>query len=117
MTVHQLVNVPVPAQRVILREITAGALNGAAFGAITGSSRASGSGSCIGAVIAFAILTSLVAGALGGILIPQFLRYCRVDPAVSRGAFVTTVMDIVGYGSFLVIVTVWFDLTSCTRGW
>jgi magnesium transporter len=34
----------------------------------------------------------------------------RIDPAVSPGTFVTTVTDVVGYGSFLGIATVWFGL-------
>jgi magnesium transporter len=33
-----------------------------------------------------------------------------MDPAVSSGAFVTTVTDVVGNGSFRGIATVWFGL-------
>jgi magnesium transporter len=38
------------------------------------------------------------------------LNRFRIDPAVSSGAFVTTVTDVVGYGSFLGIATAWFGL-------
>jgi magnesium transporter len=34
-------------------------------------------------------------------LIPQLLHRFRIDPAVSSGAFVTTVTDGVDYASFL----------------
>ena len=58
-----------------------------------------------------AMLTNLIAGALGGILIPLVLDRFDVDPAVSSGAFVTTVTDVVGYSSFLGIATLWFHLS------
>jgi magnesium transporter len=99
------------AARVILREVLVGALNGAAFGVITGAVASIWFGLAgLGVVIALAMLTNLIAGALGGILIPQLLNRFRIDPAVSSGAFVTTVTDVVGYGSFLGIATVWFGL-------
>ena len=99
------------AARVILREVFVGALNGAAFGVITGAVASLWFGLAgLGVVIALAMLTNLIAGALGGILIPQLLNRFRIDPAVSSGAFVTTVTDVVGYGSFLGIATLWFGL-------
>ena len=50
----------------------------------------------IGAVIALALLTNLIAGALGGFLIPQLFDRPRIDPAVSPGASVTAVTAVVG---------------------
>jgi magnesium transporter len=64
----------------------------------------------IGVVIALAMTVNLVAGALGGILIPMTLERYNADPAVSSGVFVTTVTDVVGFFSFLGIATVWFNL-------
>ena len=64
----------------------------------------------IGVVIALAMTVNLVAGALGGILIPMTLERYKADPAVSSGVFVTTVTDVVGFFSFLGIATVWFNL-------
>jgi magnesium transporter len=61
-------------------------------------------------VIGLAIICNLVAGALGGILIPMALERVRTDPAVSSGTFVTTVTDVVGFFSFLGIATLWFGL-------
>ena len=99
------------AARVIGRELLVGALNGIAFGVITGVGailwfHESG----LGIVIAGAMLTNLVAGALGGILVPLVLEYFEIDPAVSSSAFVTTVTDVVGYSSFLGLATLWFKL-------
>jgi magnesium transporter len=97
--------------RVIMRELLVGVLNGAIFGVLTGGVAAIWFGlSGLGAVIALAMLTNLVAGALGGILVPILLDRADVDPAVSSGAFVTTVTDVVGYSSFLGIATLWFGL-------
>jgi magnesium transporter len=100
------------ATRIILRELMVGALNGAAFGLLTGSVASFWFGLAgVGFVIALAMLTNLIAGALGGILIPLVLDRFDVDPAVSSGAFVTTVTDVVGYFSFLGIATLWFHLS------
>src|SRR5665213_2291577 len=88
--------------RVVGREILVGALNGAIFGIITGVVASIWFGVWgLGFVIALAMLTNLVAGALGGILIPLLLDRADIDPAVSSGAFVTTVTDVIGFGSFL----------------
>ena len=99
------------AARVIMREIMVGALNGAAFGVITGIVASIWFGLAgVGVVIALAMLTNLIAGALGGILIPQVLNRFDIDPAVSSSPFVTTVTDVVGFASFLGIATLWFGL-------
>ena len=64
----------------------------------------------LGVVIGLAMLCTLIAGALGGILIPMVLERVRADPAVASGTFVTTVTDMVGFFSFLGIATLWFGL-------
>ena len=99
------------ALRIILRELAVGALNGAAFGVLTGLVASFWFGVAgLGVVIAAAMLTNLVAGALGGILVPLVLDKFDIDPAVSSSAFVTTVTDVVGYSSFLGFATLWFGL-------
>ena len=64
----------------------------------------------LGVVIGLAIVCNLVAGALGGILIPMVLEKVKADPAVASGTFVTTITDVVGFFSFLGIATLWFGL-------
>lgn len=99
------------AARIIVRELAVGAVNGFVFGAITGVAAALWFGvGAIGVVIAAAMLTNLLAAALGGIAVPLGLDRLRIDPAVSSGAFVTTITDIVGYFSFLSFATLWFGL-------
>jgi magnesium transporter len=99
------------AWRIILRELGTGAFNGAAFGLITGLVAANWFQNVgLGSVMAMAMFTNLAAGALGGILVPMALERFKVDPAVASSAFVTTVTDVVGYGAFLGIATLWFHL-------
>jgi magnesium transporter len=99
------------AARVILREVLVGVVNGAAVGTITGLVAGLWFGlPAVGVVIALAMLTNLVAGALGGILIPQILNRYGIDPAVSSSPFVTVITDSVGFASFLGIATLWFGL-------
>jgi magnesium transporter len=102
---------PNNAYRVVMREGLVGLVNGLAFAIITGIAavawfRIPG----LGVVIGLAIVTNLVAGALGGILIPMVLERVRADPAVASGTFVTTITDVVGFFSFLGIATLWFGL-------
>ena len=99
------------AWRVVVRELLVGLVNGLAFAVITGIAAVAwfkipG----LGIVIGLAIICNLVAGALGGILIPMALERVRADPAVASGTFVTTVTDVVGFFSFLGIATLWFGL-------
>jgi magnesium transporter len=99
------------AMRVVIREGLVGLVNGLAFAVITGIAAVAwfkipG----LGIVIGLAIICNLVAGALGGILIPMVLERVRADPAVASGTFVTTITDVVGFFSFLGIATLWFGL-------
>src|SRR3954452_23489106 len=99
------------ALRVVLREGLVGLVNGLAFAVITGVAAVAwfkipG----LGIVIGLAMICNLIAGALGGILIPMVLERVRADPAVASGTFVTTITDVVGFFSFLGIATLWFGL-------
>jgi magnesium transporter len=97
--------------RTILREVLVGFVNGLAFAVITGVAAVAWfKVPQLGLVIGLAMLCNLVAGALGGILIPLALDRSGADPAVSSTVFVTTVTDVVGFFSFLAIATLWFGL-------
>ena len=99
------------AFRVVMREGLVGLVNGLAFAIITGIAAVAWFKiPALGVVIGLAMLCNLVAGALGGILIPMVLERVRADPAVASGTFVTTVTDVVGFFSFLGIATLWFGL-------
>ncbi len=95
------------AWRVIRREIAVGALNGMAFGLILAVVAGLWFGMpLLPVVIAVAMLLTLVAAALGGILIPLALEQLGIDPALASGPFVTTVTDVVSFGAFLGLASV-----------
>ena len=106
---HELSNAN--AARIILREVLVALVNGLAFAVITGVAAAAWfKVPDLGVVIGLAMICNLVAGALGGILVPLALHRFHADPAISSGVFVTTVTDVVGFFSFLGIATLWFGL-------
>jgi magnesium transporter len=99
------------ALRVVMREGLVGLVNGLAFAVITGIAAVAWFKiPALGVVIGLAMVCNLIAGALGGILVPMVLERVRADPAVASGTFVTTITDVVGFFSFLGIATLWFGL-------
>ncbi|WP_422049594.1 magnesium transporter [Shimia sp.] len=90
------------AMRVIWRELSVGALNGALFGFIMALVAGAWFGvPMLAVVIGVAMLLTQIAAALGGILIPMALDRMNIDPALASGPFVTTVTDVVGFFLFL----------------
>src|SRR6202035_3249380 len=72
------------AFRVVMREGLVGLVNGLAFAVITGVAAVAWFKiPALGVVIGLAMLCNLIAGALGGILIPMALERVRADPAVA----------------------------------
>jgi len=105
------------AMRIILRELAIGAVNGAAFGLVTGLVAANWFQNIgLAPVMALAMFTNLVAGAFGGIVVPLLVDRMKFDPAVASGPFVTTITDVVGYGAFLSIASLWFHLDGGAGG-
>ncbi len=94
------------ALRVVLRELSVGAINGVAFAVLMGLVtllwfHQPG----LSLVIGLAMVVNLMAAALAGILVPLTLHRMGYDPAVSSAVFVTTVTDVVGFFTFLGLAT------------
>jgi magnesium transporter len=90
------------AWRVIRRELAVGALNGLGFGLIMAGVAGFWFGiPMLSVVIAVAMLLTLIAAAMGGIVIPILLDRFGIDPALASGPFVTTVTDVIGFFAFL----------------
>lgn len=88
--------------RVVRREVAVGAVNGLLFGTVMAGVTALWFGlPMLALVIGLAMVLTLVAAALGGILIPVGLDRLGIDPALASGPFVTTVTDVVGFLAFL----------------
>ena len=90
------------AMRVVWREISVGALNGALFGLIMAMVTGLWFGvPMLAVVIGVAMLLTQISAAVGGIAIPMALDRFGIDPALASGPFVTTVTDVVGFFAFL----------------
>tara|TARA_Y100001958_G_scaffold3455_1_gene2125 strand:- start:260 stop:709 length:450 start_codon:yes stop_codon:yes gene_type:complete len=55
--------------------------------------------------IALAMIFNLLAAAIFGFLLPHLLRKSGYDPAIAGGVVITTVTDIIGFVSFLGIIS------------
>jgi magnesium transporter len=95
-------------QRMIFREFTIAAANGAMLGVLIGFGTYLIFGNAdLAIVIAMAmVINNLVAG-LSGVLVPVGLERAGVDPAVSSAVFVTMMTDVMGFFSFLGLATLW----------
>jgi magnesium transporter len=99
------------AMRVVRRELIVGVLNGLAFAVIMAAVAMAWYGPAqIGLVIGLAIVVTLAAAALGGVVVPLALERAGVDPAVASGPLVTTITDVIGFFAFLGIASLWFGL-------
>ncbi len=97
---------PANAARVVVKELSVGALNGVVFAAIIGS----GAGfwfddAKLGGVLAASMVFNMVWAGFAGIAIPLAIDRFDLDPAVSAGPFLTTTTDVLGFFSFLGLAT------------
>jgi magnesium transporter len=93
-------------RRFFTRELIVGLVNGVGFALITGAVAAIWFASPgLGIVIGIAMVVTLLAAAIAGVLIPLALDKLDIDPAIASGTFVTTVTDVVGFFAFLGIAT------------
>ncbi len=92
--------------RVALKEVGAGAVNGAAVALITGGAVFVWSGSIgLAGVIMTAMVLSMTIAGLAGASVPIVLARLGQDPAQASSIILTTVTDIIGFLSFLGLAT------------
>jgi magnesium transporter len=93
-------------RNVLLKEMLAGLLNGAAIAVVTGLGVLLWSHSTgLAAVIAAAMVLSMMLAGIAGAAIPLLLERVGQDPAQSASIILTTVTDVVGFFSFLGLAT------------
>jgi magnesium transporter len=98
-------------RRLIVREVTAGFLNGIIFALLIGVVTAVRfSNVNLGVVIGLAMIINMIAAGAAGILIPLALNRYKIDPAVASSVFVTTITDVIGFFAFLSLAGLWFGL-------
>lgn len=98
--------------RVVGREATIGAINGAAIAVLSGALgfamqeiRGGPSPIRIGVAMALAAMANLVVAGIAGSGIPLLLRRAGFDPALGSNLFLTTVTDLLGFAGFLAVAT------------
>jgi len=102
---------PGAVKRVIVKEVTAGLINGIAIAFATGAAVWVWSKSAILAlVIGMAMVVNMVIAGFSGAAIPLTLRALKRDPAQSSSIFLTTVTDVVGFGAFLGFALIFLPL-------
>jgi magnesium transporter len=98
-------------QRVLFKEVLAGALNGIAIAVVTGIGVLFWSHSPgLALIIAAAMVLSMALAGLAGAAIPLLLTRMHQDPAQSASIILTTVTDVVGFSSFLGLATLFSNL-------
>jgi magnesium transporter len=97
--------------RVVLKEMSAGFLNGVAIATTTSLGVWIWSGSTgLAGVIGVSMILSMVIAGIFGAAIPIVLTVLRQDPAQSSSIVLTTVTDVAGFFSFLGIATLFSSL-------
>ncbi len=95
------------ALRITIKEVMVGAINGLAFAFITGGVAFFWfNNSILGIIIAMAMIANLIIAGVTGMIIPLTLNRFNIDPALASGVFLTTITDIIGFGVFLGLATV-----------
>ena len=89
------------------KEFAVGALNGLLYALIVGCVVSLWfQDATMALIIGLAMAINLMAAALSGTLLPVFLRFLKIDPALAGTVILTTITDVVGFISFLGLATV-----------
>lgn len=102
---------------ILARQTGIGALNGSLLAVIGGSVtflliesgifESSSNSVLVALTVAMAALINLTIGTLAGAGIPVLLRRLGQDPALAASIFLTLITDLVGFGGFLLIASLW----------
>ena len=90
------------SRKALVKEFVIGIANGVVLGALVGLVGFLWKGDAIiGAVLSLAMFGTLLVAAVTGTIVPLFLRWLKVDPALASSIFVTTATDVTGFLLFL----------------
>ncbi|MGH1487450.1 MAG: magnesium transporter [Cellvibrionaceae bacterium] len=91
------------------REMLSGLLNGVLWASALGLLTAWWFNDIkIAIIIGVATVINLIAAAIGGTLLPSFLKRIGIDPALAGGVALTTLTDVVGFMAFLGLATIFY---------
>ena len=90
------------SRKALVKEVFVGVANGIILGILVGCIAYLWKGDPIlGIVLSLAMLGTLLVAAVVGTLMPLFLRWLKIDPALASSVFVTTATDVSGFVLFL----------------
>ena len=101
------------SRKALVKEVFVGVTNGIILGILVGCIAYLWKGDPIlGIVLSLAMLGTLLVAAVVGTLMPLFLRWLKIDPALASSVFVTTATDVSGFVLFLGLGTLFLGRLS-----
>jgi magnesium transporter len=95
------------SRKALLKEASIGVANGILLGAVAALVTWAARGDpVLGALLGVALIINLFIAATAGTLVPLGLRAANLDPALASSVVVTTMTDVLGFGAFLGLATV-----------
>jgi magnesium transporter len=95
------------SKKFIIREMTAGAINGLITGIIIGFiALIFNQNILLGLILTIAMISNLFLAGIFGTIIPLTLKKLGKDPATSATVFITTLTDVFGFFIFLMLATI-----------
>jgi magnesium transporter len=95
------------SRKALLKEVSIGVVNGIILGILASLVAWAAKGDpLLGVLLGAAMIINLFVAATAGTLVPLGLRAVNVDPALASSVVVTTVTDVLGFGTFLGLATV-----------
>jgi magnesium transporter len=95
------------SRKALLKEAAIGIANGILLGSVAALVTWAARGDpVLGALLGVALIINLFVAATAGTLVPLGLRAAKLDPALASSVVVTTMTDVLGFGTFLGLATV-----------
>mgnify|MGYP001766893038 FL=1 len=99
------------AKRALLRQITVGIANGVAVGLVIAIIAYFWKGiPILGLILGMAMIFSIFAGTMAGVLIPLALKKLDLDPALGSNILLTAFTDAFGFFSYLTLATIFLKI-------
>ncbi|MES1928331.1 magnesium transporter [Salinisphaera dokdonensis CL-ES53] len=90
------------AKTLLVKELAVAVINGVLWGAVVGVVAQIWFGDpTLGVIIAVALVLNQIGAAIAGVTIPLAMKKMGIDPALAGSVVLTTITDVIGFGAFL----------------
>lgn len=101
------------AKKALFRQIIIGIANGVAVGIVIGIIAYLWKGiPILGLILGLAMITSVFAGTMAGVLIPLALKRLKLDPALGSNILLTAFTDAFGFFAYLTLATILLKMVT-----